>query len=366
MEHKNLTLEYDRDLINKILDDIDMRYIVLFLYVVRNDLFEDLKDQDVIDSFDRVLILDEVYKGNLNTFWKEEFIEVALDLGLIKNIRSKREFEAKDDDFIIKLGEETIRIEQNTIIIPDDIIFLMIFKKFKFLTKRNFNLALTRLKGVRCETSSVIHPFIFEIGEDNYCLSDDLYNVLDQFGNIYQAIKIEVTIESFYQRFKELVDKIDEFIQIFDPILNNKNTIKKINKAIEENKDIIKFLREEKVKLSDKFEFDDIDKNNSTFKDWNANLIKLLSYKYKIKKIDDKLSEIKKYYSGKEKKYGYLDFIEKVSFNEDNIVDNIQEELISLRKKIVKINDNFSKLTKKEIKLLNLDFERLVIMSTDK
>ena len=33
MEHKNLTLEYDRNVINKVLDDTDMKYIVLFLYV---------------------------------------------------------------------------------------------------------------------------------------------------------------------------------------------------------------------------------------------------------------------------------------------------------------------------------------------
>ena len=97
MEHKNLMLEYDKNLIIKILDNIDMRYIVLFLYVVRNDLFEDLNDKTLIESYYRVLNLDEIYKSNIKIYWNEKFLEVAIDLGLIKNLRSLREFEVKDN-----------------------------------------------------------------------------------------------------------------------------------------------------------------------------------------------------------------------------------------------------------------------------
>ncbi|MFX0188216.1 MAG: hypothetical protein ACFE8A_10820 [Candidatus Hodarchaeota archaeon] len=364
MEHKNLTLEDDKNLINKILDDIEMRYVILFLYVVRNDLFENLNDQEIIDSYQRVLILDEVFKGNLLSFWKKPFLEIAIDLGLLRNIRSLREFETKEDDFIVKLGDEMIKIEQNIIIIPEELIFLMIKKKFKFLTKRHFNLALTRLKAVRCERSNAIHPFIFEIGENSYCLSDDLYYILDQFGNIYQAIKIEIVIEGFYARFKEIKDKIEEFIKIFDPLLNSRNVIKKINKAIEENKNIVKYLKDEKVILSDKFDVDDINEYVPIYKDWNSKLSQLLKFRFQMEKIDDKLSEIKSFYSGKNKKYSYMKFIENISFNEDNIVDKIQDELISLRKELVEINNETSKLTKKDVKLLNLDYERFIIANS--
>ncbi len=365
MEHKNLMLEYDKDLINKILDNIDMKYIVLFLYVVRNDLFEDFNDKNLIESYNRLLNLDEIFKGNIKTFWNEKFFEVAIDLGLIKNIRSLREFEVKDDDFILKFGEEPIKVGQNTIIIPADTIFLMIKKKFKFLTRRNFNLALTRLKGVRCETSNLMHPFIFEIGEGNYCLSDDLYYILDQFGNIYQAIKIEITIEGFYKRFEEIKSKIEEYIEIYDPALNSKNVIKKINNAIEENKNIMKCLENENVKLSDKFKIEKIDKEAPIYKDWNSKLLQLLNLRYLIEIIDKKLLEIRSYYSGKKKKYSYLKFIEKVSFNEGDIVDKIQESLLNLRKELIEINDEISKMTKKDIKLLNLDFERYLLTYSD-
>jgi len=365
LEHKTLSLEYDKNLINKILDDIEMRYIVLFLYVVRNDLFKDLNDQEIIDSYERVLILDEVFKGNLLTFWKPSFLEIAVDLGLLRNIRSIREFEAKDDDFIVKLGDETIEITQNTIIVPEELIFAMIKKKFKFLTKRNFNLALTRLKGVRCEISTAIHPFIFEIGANNYSLLDDLYYILDQFGNIYQAIKMEITIEGFYERFKEIKDEIEKFIKIFDPLLNTKNLIKKINKAIEENKDIINYLKEEKIKLPDKFDIDHIRNDAPICKDWNSKLMQLLNFRYKMEIINDKLIKIKSYYSGKNKKYNYMEFIENVSFNENNIVDEIQDDLIALRREIIEINNTLSNFTEKDMKLLNLDYERFIITNSD-
>ncbi|MFX1592382.1 MAG: hypothetical protein ACFFCL_06780 [Promethearchaeota archaeon] len=365
MEHINLTLEHDKNLINNVLDNVDMRYIILFLYIIRNDLFKDLTNNNLIESYERVLILDEIYKNNIVNFWDEEFIEIYIDLGLIKNIRSIREFKQKDDDFIIKLGEETITIEKDTISVPDDTLFLIINKKFKFLTRRNFNLALTRLKGVRCEKSHVIHSLVLGIGEHDYTLPDDFYYILDQYGNIYQSIKIEMTIEGFYQRYKEILEKINGFIKIFDPILNTKIIIKKINKAIEESKDIIQHLKDEKVELSDKFNFDKINRDDDNFKQWNSQLLVLLNYRNQLEEIDSKLIDLKKNYSGKDKKYSYLEFIERISFNEQGIVNDIQNSLIELRKELVKINEQITKLTEKELKLLNLDYERLILMSSD-
>lgn len=362
MEHKQLSLEYDRNLINKILDDINMRYVILFLYIIRNDLFQDFMDEKIIESYQRVLILDEIYKGNILSFWNEDFTEVAVDLGLFKNIRTMREFEQKDQDFVIKLGEETVTLEDNTILVPDDTLFRMIRKKFKFLTRRNFNLALTRLKSVRCEVSGTIHPFIYQIGENDYTISDDLYYILDQFGNIYQAIKMEDTIEGFYKRFTELKDKIDEYLDIYGTELTRTTITKKVNEAIEQKKDIFNYLKDQKISLPDKFKFSSLDKNHKDFQKWYSTLIDLLNYRYELREIDNRLMEIRNYYSGKDKKYSYLEFIEKVSFNEDDIVNKIGNSLIELRKEIVKINEVISKLTKKKVKLINLDYERYKLM----
>lgn len=360
-QHKQLSLEFDEGLINKILENVNMRYIILFLHIIRNDLFKDLSDTSLIESYNKVIMLDEIYKGNVLTFWEEWFIETSIDLGLIKNIRSMREFEQKDQDFVIKLGEETVTIEGDTISVPADILYLMITKKFPFLSRKNFNLALTQLKSVRCEYSGVIHPFIYQIGEEDYTISDDLYYILEGFGNIYQAVKIEHTIEQFYNRFEEIREKIEELIEIFDPTLNRKRVITKITQAIDNESEIIKFLKEEDVSLSDKFEYKNIDKTEPIFKKWYSQLTELLKYRYRMNSIDKQLNDVRRYYTGEDRRNSYLEFIEKVSFNEDDIINNIKNDLVSLREEIIDINENVSELTKKQIKLLNLDYERYLV-----
>jgi hypothetical protein len=365
MEHTNLSIENDKNLIEKVLDDTDMRYIVLFLYIIRNDLFRDLSDTKLVESYEKVLILDEIFKNNILNFWNDEFIEVAVDLGLFKNIRSIREFQKKEGDFIIRLGEETVTIENDIISVPDHTLFLIINKKFKFLTRRNFNSALIKLKGVRCETSNIIHPFVSEIGGHDYTIPNDVYYILDQYGNIYQAIKIEITIEGMYQRYLEIQENINEFVEIFDSKLLTKPVLKKIHEAIKNNKDIFKHLKDEKIELPDKFNHNEIDIENLIFKDWNSKLVFLLNQSFKIKQIENQILELKNFYSGKGKKFNYLGFIEKVSFNEDDIVNTIQSALIKLREDLVELNNELEPLTKKQLKLLNLDFERYLITSRD-
>ncbi|MHA1460816.1 MAG: hypothetical protein ACTSO8_04980 [Promethearchaeota archaeon] len=363
MEHTNLSIDNDKNLIEKVLDDIEMRYIVLFLYVIRNDLFRDLNDSELIESYEKVLILDEIFKNNILNFWTDEFVEVAVDLGLFKNIRSMREFQQKEGDFIIRLGEETVTIEKDTISVPDHTLFSIINKKFKFLTRRNFNSALIKLKGVRCETSNTIHPFVSEIGDHDYAIPDDVYYILDQYGNIYQAIKIEITIEGVYQRYLEIKEKVDELIDIFEPKLRTKPILKKVYEAIKKDIDIIKHLEDEKIELPDKFRHNDVD--NPILSDWNTKIVLLLNYSFQMQQIEKKILEIRKYYSGKGRAFNYLEFIEKVSFNEDNIVNTIQTALIKLREDLIGVNNELAKLTKKGLKLLNLDFERYLVTSSD-
>ncbi len=362
MEHRELSLEHDKDLIIRILDDFSMRYIILFLYVIRNDLFKDLSDKRLIDSYERVMMLDEVYKGNLLTFWDPEFIEIAIDLGFIRNIRTVREFEQKDEDFIIRFCDPII-IENNTIIVPGDTLFSFISKKFKSLTRRMFNLSITRLKSIRCQSSGTIHPFIFEMKEEDYTLSDELYNILEEYGNVYQALKIEHTIEGFQARAVEIQNKIDEFLGIFDPILISKTTMKQITKALEENKDVIKYLKDQKIKLSEKFETEKVNKNDPLYLKWHETLMNLITHRKEVENINEELEQLKNYYAGKKKKYDYLRFIELVSFNEEDVIDKIKEKLIKLRNQIIPINKYVSSLTKKKVKLLNLDFERLLLMN---
>ncbi len=360
MEHNKLSLEWDKELINKILEDSSMRYILLFLYITRNDLFRNLSDPKIVESHERVMGLDEVYKGNLLTFWEPWFLETAVDLGYIRNIRSLRELEQKEEDFVIKFCDP-ILIENDTIIVPDETLFLFITKKFKAVTRREFNLSLTRLKGIRCQSTGVIHAFLYETREGDFTLSDDMYDIFDEFGNVFQAIKIEHTIEGFFERFEEIQTKLDEYLEIYDPLLISRPVQKKISQALDENKEIFPYLKDEKIKLSDKFNHGENVKSEPVFMEWHDHLMKLIQKKYGMKKIEHRIEQMQGYYSGKKKKLDYLTFIEKVSYNEDNLIDKIQNDLIHLREQLIPINDYITSLTKKQIKLLNLDFERVLL-----
>jgi len=367
LEQKEHTLKDDKDLINRILGDMDSRYIILFLFIIRKDLFKDLSDFKLIISYNRVINLEEIFKGNLKSYWNEEFIKIAIDLGLFKNIRSYEDFNLKDDDFIIKMGVETITIEENIeketgkvkyiISVPADTLFLMINKKFKSLTKRNFNLALIRLKGVRCENTGAIHPFIYKIGEKDYTLSDDLYEFLkDDYANIYLAIKGEFTIDGFYKKFKETQDKILNYIEIFDIFLKKKEIIKKINNVIEENNLELTFSKDEDSKdKAEKLDFLDITIKLKVldakikFKLSNSNYQKLLDYRTQLQNINDQLIEMRTYYSTKEKKYSYLEFIEQIS-----------EEKMEIQKKLIDLRNEISKL-KPTLKLIESDIKEVKV-----
>jgi hypothetical protein len=141
--------------------------------------------------------------------------------------------------------------------------------------------------------------------------------------------------------------------------------LKKIFEAIKSEKDVFKYLRDEKIELPDKFNFDEDTERNEIGNDWYLRVIALLNTMFKMEQLDEKILETKKYYSGKDKMFNYLEFIEKVSFNEDSIVNKIQNILLKLREDLIKINKELGVLTKKELKLLNLDYERYLITRSD-
>ena len=358
-EHKKLELEYDRNLLNKIFDDLDNRYITLFLYIIRKDLFKNIIDEKLIDAYNHILSLDEVYKGNILSFFDENFINIATDLGIFKNIRNINDFDQKEHDFIIKLGENPIIIRDNTILVPEEILFMIISRKFKKITKRNYNLALLRLKGVRCEVSSIIHPFIYEIGEKNYTLSDDLYNLLDPLGNIYRAIKVELTIEKFYEKFTQIQNRIINVIQIFDIFINRREIIKKINNILKDSDLELEYVNKKEETKNTKFKeqkllFHEIEiqikiTENKGFKLKlsNSNYQKLINYRTQMKNIEEQILEMRKNYSLKNKKYNYLEFIKNISEKEHNI----QNGLISLREEI-KVVKSLVNLMENDIKVI--------------
>jgi len=363
VEHNRLSIDVDETLINKVFENVEMRYILLYLYIIRNDLLKNLTDEKWLNSFNRIMNFDELLKSDLERYASKEMIEILIDLRIIKNLRSSQELKKKDDDFEIKLLEQ-IRIEDNTIIVPEDTLFAVISKRFKFFTKRNFHEAISRLKGVMCENTSCIHPFLYEVGKENYVLSDDLFEILDDLGNPYQTIKVETTISEFYNRFLDLLEQIEGFLELFDPVLNKKPNVRIIKEAIEKNKDLFEYMKENVKNLPEKFDLEEIEnKDDEIFIKWRKTLLKLIMKRKKLNEIDSELNKIRNFFSGKGKKYSYLEFITKISYNENNILNEIKNKLVELRKELVSIKDELSEFNSKDLKLLNLDYERFLIMN---
>ena len=317
MEHNKLSLEYDRSLINSILNNKNTKYTILYLYIIRKDLFNNL-DGYLINQYEKAIILDNIYKNDVELLWDQEFIEKVIDFGLFKNIRSYREYDQKEGNFILKMGEYTITTEKNTILTPKETLFHMITKRFKSLYRRDFELGLTKLKEVRCEVSGIVHRFIYEIGDDDYVLSDDFYDILDQFGNIYQAIKIEPTSDGLLEICKEIKKKIYNIVMIFDPILNNKSVIKKLNKALEINK------KEEELEITEIAIKLKMLEKDITLSISNIDFQILHNYQDEMERINKQLIEIKSNYTGNQ---DYLKFLENVPLE----IKEIQETLIKIR-----------------------------------
>ncbi len=364
MEHKRLSLEYDKDLINNILNDINCRYLILFLYIIRKDLFKD-SDQELMSKYERVIILDDIFKNNVESFWNQDFIDIVIDLGLFKNIRDRRDYNRKEGDFILRMGDRTITVEKDTILTPRDTLFTMINRRFKSTTLNDFNSCITKLKEIRCESTSITHRLIYEIGDEDIVLSDDFYELLDQIGNIYQAIKVEFTIEEFYRKFKENQEKLMSYTAIFDPLLDKMVNIKEIVKNDSSKEESIEFklggLKKIKKALEDTIEIEKDQKLefigiNFNFKLSEENInINLSASNYQTLKklqinmenLNPQLTEIKSYYTGKNRKYGYLEFLEKIP----ELKDEIQELLISTKSNVEYIIEMMSSIESELIKI---------------
>ncbi len=317
MEHNKLSLEYDRNLINSILNNKNTKYTILYLYIIRKDLFNNL-DEYLIHQYERAIILDDIYKNDVELLWDQEFIEKVIDFRLFKNIRSYREYDQKEGNFIIKMGEYTITIEKNTILTPKETLFRIITKRFKSLNRRDFELGLTKLKEVRCEVSGMVHHFIYEVGDDDYVLSDDFYDILDQFGNIYQAIKIEPTSDGLLEICKEIKKKIYNIVMIFDPILNNKSVIKKLNKALDINK------KEDELEITEIAIMLKMLEKDIILSISNIDFQILCNYQDEMERINKQLMKIKSNYTGNQ---DYLKFLENIPLE----IKEIQETLIKIR-----------------------------------
>ena len=141
--------------------------------------------------------------------------------------------------------------------------------------------------------------------------------------------------------------------------------MKKLKQAKEKGKeDYVKYLVEKSrkktlpLKFWAQFPENEIPDN---YLEWKKSLNQLIKLKLNFNNINQKMDELRAYYSGKKQKMTYLEFIQKSTYDEDDISEKIKNLLIDARNSLKEVSVKLEKYPKKEMKLLNLDIERMII-----
>jgi len=103
-DHTTLELAFDRELLEDVFDMPDLRYVLLYMFIIRKQLFQDLLDDDLMESFDLVVELEEPYCGDLRRYWGVDLIKNIFQFKVISNIRSYSAFLMKEDDVKVRIS----------------------------------------------------------------------------------------------------------------------------------------------------------------------------------------------------------------------------------------------------------------------
>lgn len=371
-EHDALDLDYDRILLEDVFDSPDLRYVSLYMYIIRKELFQDLLDDDIIDQFETITSLDEPTVEDIKRICSTEFIKNLFQYRLITNLRSYSIFENKGNDVKIKFAkglklthEDISESEEEVhIFFNENYLERLISPVIPEMTLSKIHGALERLRAMMCPRSSKMHALVHKYG-DFYVIDDDFYYIIEDFGNPYQALRIELMIRAMSKKYKEIENNLDEVLNQFDKSIVKAPVMKKLKKAEEKGKkDYIKYLTEKSRKktfpLKFRIQFPDNEVPDK-YLEWRESLNNIIKLKLNFIEINNKMNELRAYYSGKNQKLTYIDFIQKSTYDEDNISEKIKNLLIEARNSLKEISEKLEKYPKKQMKLLNLDIERMII-----
>lgn len=395
-EHKGLSLDIDRSLISDVLDTSDLRYVVLFLFFIRKDLFGDLEDDDVMNQFELLFHLEEPTISDLQKLVTEEFVQKLLQYNVITNIKSYEAFQTKGPDVKVRLApglkleheEVSSEEEEIHILCREDYLERVIASKISEMSASRIHKALERLRAMMCPRTSVVHNLVKKFG-DFYVLDDNLYYIIEQLGNPYQALRVELMIRSMVDKYQEIENRLNEYLELFDPNLLKSDMLNKFKQAKEKLKsDYLAYLITKSRKLPSKFnpKFPELeskktkteskgkkDSEKSMEQDkvlsfqypeiyliWKEKLNDLIASKLQFTEIYSKMDLLKAYYSGAKQIMSYMSFIEKTSFD-DEIADKVKNLLMDARNELKSINEKLENYDKKELKLLNLNWDRYIL-----
>jgi hypothetical protein len=369
-EHTSLDIDFDRELLEDILDTPDLRYVVLYMFILRKELFQDLEDDDIIETFDTLTSLEEPTVGDVKKLCTIDFIKAMVSFRIITNVKNYKSFQIKTDDSKIKIAdgiqlthEDISNLEEEIhIFLSEQVLERMIAPQIPEMTNSRIHKALERLRAMMCPKTPTIHEVVHKYG-DHYILDDNFYYIIEEVGNPFQAIRIEHLIRAMSEKYKEIENNLNTVLNQFDPELIKGTMMKKFRKAKELQKTnylayLVKKSRKLSLKYRLKFESDEVP---PLYTEWKENLNALIVLKLKFDELNVDMDTLRSYYSGKKQKMPYLKFIEKATFDEDDISEKIKNQLLDSRNSLKEISETIDQYPKKEMKILNLDLERMII-----
>ncbi|WP_457558390.1 hypothetical protein [Candidatus Harpocratesius sp.] len=379
LEHTTLDLDFDRPLLEDVFDAPDLRYVSLYMYIIRKELFEDMLNDDLLDSFEILLSLEEPTVEDLKKHCSSDFIKNLIQFHLITNIKSYQMLETKANHYKIriapglKIAHESLNEEEEEIHIfmSESVIERIIAPIIPEMTQSKVLKALNRLRGMMCPRSSTIHALVHKYG-DYWVLDDDFYYIIDELGNPFQALRIELMIRQMAQKYKEIRNRIDGCLSIFYSELPKAKVMKKFiqyqkkltQKTTSNVPDYYKILTQKSRKkiLPNKFQLEfESSEIPSIFNDWKKKLNTLIDLRIKFDNINVEMEKLQAYYSGKNQIMPYITFIQKSTFDEDDISSKIRDSLLDARNKLKYISHQLDQFSEKDLKILNLDLERFII-----
>ncbi len=359
--HRTLDPEIDRTMLESVFDDPIIRYILLYMYLVRVHVFLNLEDEAIIDGFERIdrIGSNSLTVKDLKQSLPEDVIEELFVYNLVKNVTSFNVFEQTPDDFNIKLLSNEVYMEEDKVMFSAEGLLRVIKPYFPIVTLKKINDALKKLRGIPCETSNITHALVHKFDED-FALDDELYEILFFLGNPYLSLRLERFIVDIELKTLEIEQTIDKYLRIFYTEILNANFVQKIKKAANNPKitDIFDYIVSKSRNLPMKFEPPE---KSEIYNEWKTLLTQLLNLKTSFFDIHSQIEDIRSFYSGRKQKISYFTFIEQLTENEEETSLYIRNSLIEIRQKLKNSNDFIHDHSEKELKLLNLDLEREVI-----
>jgi hypothetical protein len=359
--HSSLDIDVDRTMLESVFDDPIIRYILLHMYLVRVNVFQNLEDETIIDGFERIDRIgpNSLTAKDLRQSLPEDIVEELFVYNLVKNITNYKVFEQTPDDFNIKLLTNEVYTEGDKVMFSTEGLLRIIKPYFPIVTIKKINDALKKLRGIPCEISNLTHELVHKYDED-FALDDELYEILFFLGNPYLSLRLERFVVDVELKAIELEQTINNYLKIYYNDILSSNFIQKIKKGGSDPKitSIFDYILSKSRNLPMKF---DPPEKSEIYLKWKDTFSQLLQVKSDFFEIFSQIENIRSFYSGKKQKMSYFTFIEQLTENEEETSLFIRDSLLEIRQNLKKSSDFIHDHSEKELKLLNLDLEREVI-----